>query len=271
MNVSRAPLVAGHFYPADPRELGAVVAGHMAGQGPGRSALGLILPHAGYVYSGPTAGATVARVMVPRQALLLGPNHSGLGAACALSPDDWRIPGAVIPRNAELAAAILRCSSLVQEDDLAHRREHSLEVLLPFLHHAQPRLSIAALCLGHLDFAACRRLATDLHQALQASAEAAEPVSVVASTDMNHFASRTEGSRKDRQALDRVLALDAQGLYETVRSQRISMCGVLPVCVALLLCQALGAKGAELVRYTDSGEASGTLDQVVGYAGLVIS
>ncbi|MDO5675007.1 MAG: AmmeMemoRadiSam system protein B [bacterium] len=267
--MSRAAVVAGRFYPDDPAQLKSEVAGYMPEQAlPRQKALAVVLPHAGYVYSGPTAGATLAGVDVPENVLLLGPNHTGMGAACSLSPDDWRIPGAVIPTNKALAKAILDTSSLVQEDSRAHQREHSLEVLLPFLHYAQPNLQIAALCLGGLSFAQCSRLAQDLHSALQAFVE---PVLVVASTDMNHFASRKEGSRKDQQAIERILALDAQGLYNTVRNRQISMCGVLPVSVTILLSLARGANRAELVRYTDSGEAGGMLDQVVGYAGLVVS
>ena len=216
----------------------------------------------------------IEQLDVPRGSLLalVGPSGCGKSTAldmlaCALSPDDWRIPGAQIPRSRALAQAILNNSSLVQEDSHAHQREHSIGVLLPFLHHLQPNLRMAALCLGGLSFAQCSQLAQELHLALQAFAE---PVLVVASTDMNHFASRQEGSRKDQQALARILALDAQGLYSTVRSQHISMCGVLPVSVAILLSLARGASRAELVRYTDSGEASGMLDQVVGYAGLIV-
>ena len=266
--MSRTAIVAGRFYPNDPAQLKSELAQYIPEQaGPRQKALAVVLPHAGYIYSGPTAGATLAKVEVPENVLLLGPNHTGLGAACALSPDDWRIPGAQIPRSRALAQAILNISSLVQEDSRAHQREHSIEVLLPFLHHLQPNLRMAALCLGGLSFAQCSQLAQELHLALQAFAE---PVLVVASTDMNHFASRQEGSRKDQQALARILALDAQGLYSTVRSQHISMCGVLPVSVAILLSLARGASRAELVRYTDSGEDSGMLDQVVGYAGLIV-
>ena len=267
--MSRAPVVAGRFYPGEAGQLSKEVAHYMPEQAsPRQQALAVVMPHAGYVYSGATAGATLARVEVPETVLLIGPNHTGMGAACALSPDDWRIPGAVIARSTALADAILQHSTLAQTDSKAHQREHSLEVLLPFLHHAQPRLSIAALCLGGLAFAQCQQLAQELHHALQAFAK---PVLVVASTDMNHFSSRGEGSRKDQQAIERVLALDAKGLYATVRSQRISMCGVLAVTVAILLSLAQGAGKAELVHYTDSGEASGMLDQVVGYAGFVLS
>ncbi|NLZ16359.1 MAG: AmmeMemoRadiSam system protein B [Desulfobulbaceae bacterium] len=268
--MSRAPIVSGRFYPADPAQLKNEVARYMQVPDglPRKQALAVVLPHAGYVYSGETAGATLARVEVPETVLIMCPNHSGMGAPCALSPDDWRMPGMIIPKSKGLAAAILQHSTLAQEDSLAHQREHSLEVLLPFLFHAQPNLHIAALCLGGLSFAQCSQLAQELHLALQACSQ---PALVVASTDMNHFASREEGSRKDQHAIDRVLALDAPGLFETVRVQRISMCGVLPVSVAILLALSQGARKAELVRYTDSGEASGMLDQVVGYAGFVIS
>ena len=266
----RPPVVAGRFYPAHPEKLRAVVAGYMPEQAraSAQPALAVIMPHAGYMYSGATAGAALSRVAVPETVLLLGPNHTGLGAACALSPDDWQIPGATIQQKRDLAAAILRHSTLVQEDRAAHRGEHSLEVELPFLHQARPDVGIVCLTLGGLNFALCERLAGELAAAL---ADFGRPVLLLASTDMNHYESRAVGGRKDRAALERILALDAPGLFETVRRERITMCGVLPVTVTILLAQALGAVRAELVRHTDSGEVTGDTEQVVGYAGLVIA
>ena len=268
--MSRAPVASDRFYPADPAQLKSEVAYYTSQQAAleRQQVLAVVLPHAGYMYSGATAGKTLARVEVPPSVLVLGPNHTGMGAACALSPDDWRIPGAEIPRNQELAKALLHHSSLVEEDSRAHQREHSIEVLLPFLQYAQPKLRVSALCLGQLSFAQCHQLAQDVHQAVQTYGQ---PTLLVASTDMNHFASREQGSRKDQQAISRILALDAQGLFDTVRTQHISMCGVLPVTVALLFSLAHGASKAELVHYTDSGAASGATDQVVGYAGFILS
>ena len=263
----RAPVVAGRFYPAHPDKLRAEVAAYMP-ETAREPALAVIMPHAGYMYSGPCAGAALARAAVPETVLLLGPNHTGLGAACALSPDDWQLPGATIPQDRELAGAILRHSSMVQEDRAAHRGEHSLEVELPFLHHARPDVRIACLTLGGLNFALCERLARELAAGL---ADYGRPVLLLASTDMNHYESRAVGGRKDKAAIERILALDAPGLYDTVRRERITMCGVLPVCVTILLAQALGAARAELVRHTDSGEASGDTERMVGYAGLVIA
>ena len=263
----RPPVVAGRFYPAHPDRLRAEVAAYMP-ETAREPALAVIVPHAGYMYSGATAGATVTRVAVPETVLLLGPNHTGLGAACSLSPDDWQIPGATIPQDRELAGAILQHSSMVQEERAAHRGEHSLEVELPFLYQTRPDLRIACLTLGGLNFALCERLARELAAAL---ADFGRPVLLLASTDMNHYESRAVGGRKDRAAIERILALDAPGLYETVRRDRTTMCGVLPVCVTILLALAQGASRAELVRHTDSGEASGDTERVVGYAGLVIA
>lgn len=262
----RPPVAAGRFYAGDPASLRAEVARCMPEQDKSH-ALAVIVPHAGYIYSGATAGAALGRAKVPAGVLLLGPNHTGLGHGCALSPDDWQIPGADIPANRDLNAAILRHCRLVQEDRQAHSREHSLEVLLPFLHRARPDLQISALCLGGLRLAQCQELATGLHAALMAYGR---PVLLVASTDMNHYESRAVGSRKDRAAIARIVALDAAGLFDTVRQEHISMCGCVPVTVALLVALALGAKKAELVRYTDSGETSGDTAQVVGYAALLI-
>ena len=240
---------------------------HTAESAP-KPGLAAVAPHAGYVYSGRVAGETLARIRIPESVLLLGPNHTGQGYGCALSPDDWQIPGRDIPRDAALCAAILRHCRFAQEDSEAHRHEHSLEVLLPFLFALQPRLRMAALCLGGMSLENCRELAAGLHQALS---EYGQPVLVLASTDMNHYESREICWRKDRAALDRVLALDATGLFAVVRQEQISMCGVLPVATTLFLTKLQGAQGAELVRHTDSGEVSGDTARVVGYAGLLIS
>ena len=266
----RSPVAAGRFYPADPKALADEVSRCLqrTADCTPQAVLAAVAPHAGYVYSGRVAGETLARIRIPESVLLLGPNHTGRGYACALSPDDWQIPGAEIPRETALCAAILRHCRFVQEDSEAHRHEHSLEVLLPFLHALQPRLRMAALCLGGMSLENCQELAAGLHQALT---EYGQPVLVLASTDMNHYESREVCQRKDRAALDRVLALDAPGLFTVVRQNRISMCGVLPVTTTLFLARLLGAQSAELVRHTDSGEFSGDTAQVVGYAGLLIS
>ncbi len=259
--------MAGRFYPADPARLHAEVERLLGPAVQPRPALALVGPHAGYVYSGAILGQTYARTVVPRKVVLMCPNHTGAGVARSLWPDGgWRLPSGTVPIDESLTAALIEhCAA--QPDRLAHLREHSLEVHLPFALARQPDLRIAALCLAGLDLHACQRMGEGLARVVKRSDE---PVLLVASTDMNHFASAERNEVLDRMALRHVEALDPAGLLKTVRAHDISMCGVIPTTVALYAANALGASEAELVRYGHSGLVSGDNDRVVGYAGLVI-
>jgi AmmeMemoRadiSam system protein B len=219
------------------------------------------------VYSGSIAGQTWARVVVPRRVVLMCPNHTGRGVPCSLWPGGgWRLPTGVVPVDTELCTAIeARCGA--RPDRAAHLHEHALEVHLPFALARQPELRIAALCLSGLSLPECRELGEGLAEVVRGSDE---PVLLVASTDMSHYVSVDEAATLDGMALARVLELDPEGLYHTVRSHRISMCGVLPTTVALFAACALGATETELVRYGHSGERSGDLERVVGYAGVLV-
>lgn len=268
--MTRMPAVADRFYPANPEQLHRQVEQLMPviAEEEKQSALAVVLPHAGYVYSGATAGATLARVQVPETVFILGPNHHGRGQALALGRTDWQMPLGTVPIDQTLAEAILRSSSLIVADEEAHRLEHSLEVQLPFLQLAQPRLRMVPLVVSQLSYDDCRQVARELAVAIGSLRRS---VLLVASTDMSHYESRQQASRKDQLAIERLLAMDPQGLYATVLGQRISMCGIMPTTIALLTAMELGARRTELVHYTDSGEASGDTSQVVGYAGLIIS
>lgn len=268
--MTREPAVADRFYPGDPEHLRASMRMLVpaVAEEEKKRALAVVMPHAGYVYSGATAGATISRVRVPETVLILGPNHHGRGAALALGTEDWRMPLGTVPIDRELATALLRHSSSVVADSTAHLLEHSLEVQVPFLQQVQHGLCIVPLVVSHVSYDLCQTVARELAAAIRAHPQ---PVLIVASTDMSHYESRQQASRKDKKAIERILALDPEGLYATVIGNRISMCGVVPTTIALLTALALGATQAELVRYTDSGEVSGDIDQVVGYAGLIIS
>ncbi len=262
----REPAVAGSFYPAGAGALGAGLDRYLGtGQTPS-PALGLVVPHAGYVYSGAVAGATYAAVAVPPRVIVLGPNHTGLGfARAALSPASaWRTPLGTVARDAALCDALAGAPG-VSPDAAAHAREHSLEVQLPFLQRLRPDLTVAALCLSHLSYGECERLAP----AVAAAAREAGAL-VVASSDMSHYLPADAARAVDQRALEPLLALDAEGLYRRVHEEEITMCGVIPAVVMLLAARALGARTAELVRYAHSGEVSGDDDRVVGYAGVVV-
>jgi AmmeMemoRadiSam system protein B len=263
--MDREPAVAGRFYRDDAAGLAAEVDGFLAAGGEEAPALGLVAPHAGYVYSGAIAGAGYARVRVPERVLVLGPNHTGLGVPAALWPSGrWRTPLGDVPVDADLTAA-LAASPEVEPDAEAHRFEHALEVQVPFLQRARPDVRIAALCLSHLSFPGCERLARAV-----AAATSDPPALIVASSDMTHYLPAETARALDRRALERILALDPEGLHEVVHRERISMCGVIPATVMLLAARLRGATRAELVRYGNSGEVNGDLRRVVGYAAVVV-
>ncbi len=264
--MNREPAVAGRFYTDDPATLTRQVDRFLAAGGARAPARAVLAPHAGYVYSGAVAGAVYARVEVPARVLVLGPNHTGLGKAAALWPGGaWRLPWGDVPIDGELTAA-LAASRLVEGDPDAHLLEHSLEVQVPFLARARPGVAIAALCLGPLSYEQCEELGEDVARAVAASGAL-----LVASSDMSHYVPAVTAREKDHLAIARILALDPKGLYEVVRRERITMCGIVPATVMLVAAKALGATRAELVRYANSGDVNGDTRQVVGYAGVIVT
>ena len=267
----RSPAVAGQFYPGNEASLVQTLNTLVPEVHPEerKKALAVISPHAGYIYSGGVAGETFARVKVPESVVILGPNHTGHGAPIALmAQGSWDMPMGEVAINKELAAQIAKKSAQVEIDEIAHRFEHSLEVQVPFLQYIQKDLTIAPIVVAHVSYETCVAVGQGLADAIKSYGR---PVLIVASTDMTHYESRQSASTKDSLALERIKELDPEGLYNTVIGQRISMCGIMPATVTLVAALALGAKKAELIRYTDSGETSGDTSHVVGYAGLVIT
>ncbi len=268
--MSRLPAVADRFYPGEEKQLQRTLKEFLDGCNPPRipNSLGVVSPHAGYVYSGSVCAETIKSVDVPETVIILGPNHHGTGAAIALSQQDWQMVYGKVPTNMALGQHIMTLFPEVTVDEAAHQFEHSLEVQIPFLQERQKNLSIVPLALAHLSFATCEKLGRALAQSITWHDK---PVLLLASSDMSHYESRSSASRKDAMALERLTALDPVGLYNVVAENRISMCGIIPVVTVLLASLQLGANHAQVIRYTDSGEVSHDTDQVVGYAGAVIS
>jgi hypothetical protein len=275
----REPAVAGRFYPAGraalERAVDRCLAEARARLGPGgrpapRAIPGVAAPHAGVSYSGAVAAAVFDRVEIPARVLIIGPNHTGLGEDLSIFPPRavWRMPQGDVEIDAELTEALLAHAppGLVADQE-AHRREHGIEVELPFLQRlATAPFRIAAVVLGTRAPAVMRALGAAIARAL---ADLGDRVLVVASTDMNHFEDQETTLTKDQLAIDRMLALDAEGLLEVCRRERISMCGQGPTAATL---HALGARGldrAELVWHRTSGDRDGERERVVGYAGVL--
>jgi hypothetical protein len=267
----RQPAVTDRFYDSDPTKLHQALKGLIPESSDKISTKAVLSPHAGYVYSGGVAGETFARISIPETVILLGPNHHGQyhdqRTPLAVGTQDWDMPLGEVPLANDLAQDLLSSSALFTADDTAHRSEHSLEVQIPFLQYFQKNLHILPVVVSQLSLQQCHQAATELAQAIR---RFNRPTLLVASTDMTHYLPRKQASKQDHLALDYILNLDAAGLYDTVLSHRISMCGIMPTTITLLAAAELGAEQAELVRYTDSGEVSGDTDQVVGYAGVII-
>ena len=266
----RQPAVAERFYPGSPQALALAVQELMPSTAAveRRPARAVAVPHAGYVYSGSLAGETLARVIIPETVLLLGPNHRGRGNPISLSNDTWTMPFGPVDCDHQLCHDLVSHSRHFRIDESAHLFEHSLEVQIPFLQMLQKRLRIVPLVLSHISYPLCQELAETIAQAIAAHQG---QVLMLASTDMNHYDSRENTEKKYRMALRCIELFNPYELYHTVRDNHISMCGVIPVVIAMLAAKALGGGKAEVVGYTDSGYISGDSNQVVGYAGVIIN
>jgi len=264
----RHPAVAGRFYPGARQVLLEDVSSYLSGSEEPVAALGCIAPHAGYVYSGPVAGAVYANVAVPRRCVILCPNHTGRGRPLAImSQGSWETPLGTAQIDASLADTLKQQFPLLSEDTDAHRSEHAIEVQLPFLQQKRPHFTFVPIALGTGHFETLEKLGEALADVIQAQNE---PALIVASSDMNHYENDGITRVKDHKAIDRILALDPAGLFEVIMKEQISMCGFGPAVAMLTAAKRLGAIKAELIKYATSGDVSGDRHMVVGYAGVVV-
>ncbi|MCU0303935.1 MAG: AmmeMemoRadiSam system protein B [Thermoanaerobaculales bacterium] len=264
----RPTAVAGAFYPGTRGGLELELASLVAETPARHELLACIAPHAGYVYSGGVAGRLFAHLDLPRRVIVLGPNHTGAGPRISVaSHRSWQTPLGELAVDRELAGRLIAAVAEAEPDELAHRREHSIEVQLPFLARRRPDVEVLPVCLKHLDLAECLELGRALASLI---ADTGEAVGLVASSDMSHYQPDDVARSLDHLAIAAALERDPAALYDTVHRERITMCGVVPATVALTAANALGATGAHLVAYATSGEVSGDFSAVVGYAGVCI-
>ncbi len=264
--VVRRPAVAGQFYPDSPATLEEVVKACMVGLAE-ETFRAIIAPHAGYIYSGSTAGKVFATARLPDSIILIGPNHTGFGEKVSLMPSGrWEIPLGVVDVDEELSARLLS-HPLFSSDTEAHTYEHSLEVELPFIYTKNPHASIVPITVMPLTYQECAELGMAMADAIR---EYGKEVLIVVSSDMNHYESEDVTRQKDMMAIERILALDPEGLYTVTRRKNITMCGVVPAVAALVAAKELGAEEAVLIEHTTSATTSGDYEHVVGYAGIGI-
>lgn len=274
----RKPAVAGVFYPLSADALIRASDALLTPRGDLIRAKGIVVPHAGFAYSGRVAGEVYSRIEPPDTAVLIGPDHHLAGGGVTLmSRGRWEIPGAQAWVDEGLARRVLEELARgggaldVLEDARAQEEEHALEVQLPFLvrirRGGREPLRILPILMQDDRPAACRALGLALASAL---ADRAGTWVLAASTDFNHGEPHEVALRKDRAAIDAILRLDPEEFLAVVAREDVRMCGHGPVAAVLAACRALGAERAELVRHMTSAETSGDFRQVVGYAGIVI-
>jgi AmmeMemoRadiSam system protein B len=270
----RQPAVAGQFYPASASAVDAELDELIRPAATKRDAIAVVCPHAGWMYSGRTAGTVYSAVRVPDRVILVGPNHHGIGVAYALCETGaWRTPAGDVPIDEPLTTRLLNNCELLLKDARTHSIEHSLEVQVPMLLRANPNVRIVPLLIGGgWPESGGRRNLREIGAAIaQTVREHDQPVLLLASTDLNHYEDEETSNRKDKLALDAVVALDEDALMDRVRDAEISMCGVAPTYIVIHAAKKLGAKKAELLDYRTSGDVSGDYSAVVGYGALVIT
>ena len=266
----RRPAVAGRFYPAEPDRLARSIREFLEPPQERINALGVVVPHAGYMYSGHVAGAVYARIDLPQRSIVLCPNHTGFGTPLSIMKQGaWQTPLGDMRIDEELCAALMTADAYLEDDISAHRFEHALEVQLPFLQHiGGTSVQFVPITIGTSNLDRLEELGRAIAKVLQ---EVDRSALIIASSDMNHYESDAITRVKDRKAIDRILAMDPPGLYDVVRQESISMCGYGPVVAMLVAAKELGAQRAELVKYATSADVSGDRSAVVGYAGIVVT
>lgn len=264
----RKPVVAGQFYPCDAKELKSQLNDLIKKDCEKSDVLGVVSPHAGYIYSGRVAGSLFSHINVPETVVILTPNHTGLGASYSIWPDGyWETPLGNTQVDEALVNELTASCHLLTRDYDAHIREHSGEVILPFLQHINPAIKIVVIVIGSANLKELKELGESIAKVLGNSRPNAL---VVASSDMTHMESEKSANLKDKMAIKEIAALNEDGLYKKVKDMHITMCGVYPTISMLACSKKRGAGSSHLVKYETSGKTSGDYSSVVGYAGVIV-
>jgi hypothetical protein len=264
----RSPVVSGKFYPESPAKLKEMIRGMVDEKVAREEVIGLVSPHAGYIYSGSVAAATIAKVKPKDTFIILGPNHTGRGRPFSIMTEGvWQTPLGEVAIDSRLARQILDGSAYLEEDYGAHEYEHSIEVQLPFLKYFKKDFKLVPIVLSHATGSIYKEIGGAIARAVK---DLSREAVIIASSDMTHYESGESAQRKDNQAIEAILALDEDELLKRVEKLKISMCGYGPVASLISAAKELGAKTAELISYQTSGDTTGDYGSVVGYAGIII-
>ena len=278
----RESVVAGRFYPDEPKALREEVLRYLRMRPQkivdlqGREVLAALVPHAGYVFSGPIAGMTLGQIALPDRVIVLGPNHTGAGAPLSVwNGGAWQTPLGDMPVDRKAAAALVAAGGGFTGDMDAHLQEHSLEVLVPFFQVMNSGARMTAVTVSGLPFAVLQDAGKALATVVREAAAVGERILIVISSDMSHYLPHAKTVTMDSMALNAMKSLDPEELFSVVRDNNISMCGIFPMTIALFALNELGAAKVRVMAYATSGQTGrafgADMDRVVGYAGVTIT
>lgn len=284
----RSPAVAGTFYPVDPADLKrAIEDAYLNKIGPGRlpsivkpgetsGLVACVCPHAGYAYSGPVAAYSyldVSAISEPELVVIVGPNHYGVGSGVATYGEgEWETPLGRVSIDDDASKAIVHLTGFVDIDPLAHRREHSIEVQLPFLQHLYGNsFSFLPISLAFQEKSIARDLAKGLAELLKEAGEADVNAILIASSDLTHYEPASQAREKDASLLEHVQSLDLDSFYTTLERRNITACGYGAIGTVMETCRLLGYARGVVNKYATSGDTTGDNSAVVGYPSVTFA
>lgn len=260
----RRPAVAGQFYPGSERGLRDLISKLAPGEPRKKiKACGIVVPHAGYVYSGGVAADVYASIEGAPTFVLLGPSHYGIGSPVAVSTEPWATPLGTVDVDMDFVRLL---DGIIDRDEIAHQNEHSIEVQIPFLQYFFKDFRIVPICLGMQDYDSVKEVATELIASLD---RYDKHVVIVASSDFTHYEHVSVAKKKDTTLINDIEKLDVPAFYDDLYRLNATACGYGPIAAMMMACGARGASRGELVKYATSGDVTGD-SQVVGYAGMTI-
>jgi len=271
----RKPVVAGQFYPGEKKELKNMIKSCFEHKfGPGTYSIessekifGIVCPHAGYVYSGPTACHSYKSIanQNPELAIIIGPNHFGVGKDAATMIDaQWQTPLGMVQVDSESAKQVAEISKFIEIDEYSHSQDHSLEVQVPML---QETLSNDFQILPIILRAQDMEIAIDVGNAVAEIAKKKNAI-IVASSDFTHYEENSFAHQQDKALIEPILEMDVERFYQVLNERRVTACGYGAMASAMIACKNLGAIKGKLLSYATSGDVSGDTESVVGYGAI---
>jgi hypothetical protein len=261
--MARKPVVAGMFYPSGSETLERMLSKLFSGAVAGDFAC-VVSPHAGYEYSGRTAAFAVNSLRPAKTFVVLGPNHNVLGREFSvMASGEWVTPLGSIKIDSELAGEMEQCG-ILEEDELAHAHEHSVEVQLPFLQHRFRNFRFVPISIANIDYSddflrKCVSLGKHIAKTIKGG-----PIGVIASSDFSHYLPVKIAERKDAKAIEKITKLDVAGFFRALEDTGASVCGYGPIAVVMSAAKAMGMR-AKVINHTNSGDATGDYSSVVSY------